>query len=68
MQLKTTLAAVAALAAFGVASPALAASTPVKAPKASASMPAAHVTESRPAPGKTHKPVHAAAKKTPRKH
>lgn len=52
MQSRTILAAIAALAAFGVAPPTLAATTPVKAPKARISMPAARATALRLAPGK----------------
>ena len=56
MAYKQTLAAIAALAAFGIAQPALAAATPAAraatAPKARVSMPAARATALRLAPGK----------------
>lgn len=52
MQFKTTLAAIAALAAIGATQPALAASAPAKAAKARISMPAARATALRLAPGK----------------
>lgn len=52
MSYKQTLAAIAAVAALGVAQPALAAAPATKAPKARVSMPAARTKALRLAPGK----------------